>query len=362
MGGGRRPSDLSGHSVLSSCSSSSSDSDVSLRSRNRTYLSLLRSYQNPPERTQTLQEYKDAILRHKPGDWIEAVRRLRVEDHHFPTVTTLLLVGPKGSGKSSLINRISRVFEEDKFAPVRAQVFNNSSVNNGSCFLQGYMIPRSSKSLCLYDSRGLSISKSDNLAILKHWMTEGVSHGEMVIRNSDTTVMKEKIKTLERQYTLFPCRRRSVNFVIYVVDGVSVLKSMKEEESEYREMIIESFNCPYLSFKDDKPAVVVTHGDELSFHERAQVRTYLGDILGIPPSEQIFDIPDSSDYNTELATVDMLRYSIEHADRNLRCNPPSMAKVGSISVRVESGQVNSSDLIFPTVPRSSSGPSLESRN
>lgn len=36
---------------------------------------------------------------------------------------------------------------------------------------------------------------------------------------------------------------------------------------------------------------MVTHGDELSFHERAQVRTYLGDILGIPPSEQIFDIP-----------------------------------------------------------------------
>lgn len=61
-------------------------------------------------------------------------------------------------------------------------VADNSSVNNGSCFLRGYMIPRSSKSLCLYDSRGLSISKSDNLSMLKHWMTEGVSHGEMVIR------------------------------------------------------------------------------------------------------------------------------------------------------------------------------------
>lgn len=61
-------------------------------------------------------------------------------------------------------------------------VADNSSVNNGSCFLRGYMIPRSSKSLCLYDSRGLSISKSDNLSMLKRWMTEGVSHGEMVIR------------------------------------------------------------------------------------------------------------------------------------------------------------------------------------
>lgn len=42
---------------------------------------------------------------------------------------------------------------------------------------------------------------------------------------------------------------------------------------------------------DDKPAVVITHGDLLSHDERACVRLYLGELLGIPPTTQIFDIP-----------------------------------------------------------------------
>lgn len=61
------------------------------------------------------------------------------------------------------------------------------------------------------------------------------------------------------------------------------------------------FNFLCCAFADDKPAVVITHGNELSFHEHAQVRTRLGDILGIPPSKQIFDIPGDallrSDYS-----------------------------------------------------------------
>ena len=36
---------------------------------------------------------------------------------------------------------------------------------------------------------------------------------------------------------------------------------------------------------------------------------------------------DSSDYNTELMIVDMLRYSIEHADRNLPYNRDRMLQV-----------------------------------
>lgn len=59
---------------------------------------------------------------------------------------------------------------------------------------------------------------------------------------------------------------------------------------------------PYISFiyifffslffcVDDKPAVVVTHGDLLSHDERARVHVHLGELLGIPPTTQIFDIP-----------------------------------------------------------------------
>lgn len=47
---------------------------------------------------------------------------MNLSDYNVPKTTTLLLVGSKGSGKSSLVNRISKVFDDDKFAPERAQV------------------------------------------------------------------------------------------------------------------------------------------------------------------------------------------------------------------------------------------------
>ena len=45
-----------------------------------------------------------------------------LSDYNVPETTSLILVGPKGSGKSSLINKISRVFEDGKYASERAQV------------------------------------------------------------------------------------------------------------------------------------------------------------------------------------------------------------------------------------------------
>lgn len=41
---------------------------------------------------------------------------------------------------------------------------------------------------------------------------------------------------------------------------------------------------------DDKPVVVVTHGDRLSMQQRAHVQNKLAELLGIPV-QQIFDIP-----------------------------------------------------------------------
>ena len=44
---------------------------------------------------------------------------------------------------------------------------------------------------------------------------------------------------------------RMVNFVIFVVDGLAVLKSMDnlvDEGTKYTQMIAKTFDCPYISF------------------------------------------------------------------------------------------------------------------
>lgn len=52
-----------------------------------------------------------------------------------------------------------------------------------------------------------------------------------------------------------------------------------------------SSNLRILTISDEKPIVVLTHGDLLSFSDRTRIRMYLGQLLGIHPKKQIFDIP-----------------------------------------------------------------------
>ncbi|XP_021907155.1 uncharacterized protein LOC110821586 isoform X2 [Carica papaya] len=281
------------------------------------YEKILQSYEM---QSSSLSEAKSKILSYTPGKWIEKVGGMKLSNYEVPNTTTLILIGPRGSGKSSLINRISKVFEDDKFASERAQVSYNSSVTEGTYFLHEYVIPRYSGSFCLYDTRGLDNCFSDNIDMIKRWMTKGVRHGEPVIWASDSQTFKERLKCKARGHHCQSSDIRMVNFVIFVINGLEVLKSMESAngaEMSYTQMISSAFHTPYLSFKDDKPAVILTHGDLLSLADRSHIRVYLGELLGIPPIEQIFDIPESYDPITELTIVDMLRYSLERADRNL---------------------------------------------
>ncbi|XP_072964315.1 uncharacterized protein [Typha angustifolia] len=309
MGGGRRRTSLpldpdvvdasietlttSSSPSSSAESQSSDDSSLAVEELRRSgvYFDVLNSYALSAARACSLQDTKDLIRRYKPGTWIEEVGRAKVDDYEIPETTTLLLIGPRGSGKSTLVNKITRIFDNDPFRPDRAQVSHNLSATTGSCFLQEYMIMRNSKSLCIYDTRSLSEIPSDNFKQLQCWMTQGVRHGKMVFWDSDNAVMRKKIKSRERQGQCRPFQKRNVNFVIFVVDGTSILKSMDRKDPRYIYFLAETFNYPFMSFRDNKPVVVVTHGEELSLPERAQVRTHLGEILGIPPTKQIFDIP-----------------------------------------------------------------------
>lgn len=62
---------------------------------------------------------------------------------------------------------------------------DNSLIGDGTYFLQEYMIPRDSTSICLYDTRSLldNSHENENNRMLKSWMTKGVRHGELVVRS-----------------------------------------------------------------------------------------------------------------------------------------------------------------------------------
>ncbi|KZV35227.1 hypothetical protein F511_42300 [Dorcoceras hygrometricum] len=159
-------------------------------------------------------------------------------------------------------------------------------------------------------------------------MTKGVHHGELVTRKSDSSYVKVRLKRKARQN----CHGevRAVNFVIFVVNGITIFESIGSDNGTnngYTQMIATTFNNPLLSFKDDKPVVVVTHGDFLSLSDRAKIRVHLGELLGISPTKQIFDIPDDKDPATALTIIDMLHYCLERADRNLPGNDQYMSKM-----------------------------------
>ncbi|KAL3615925.1 hypothetical protein CASFOL_040219 [Castilleja foliolosa] len=294
--------------------------DAIEKRRLKVYTEVLKSYEELQCRLDRLDEAKNKMLSYKPSSWAKKARGMDTSVYNVPNKTSLLLIGPKGSGKSSLVNKISRALEDNVFLSGNemAQVSYNST-EDGTYFVGGYTIPSGSGSFCLYDTRSLSIDLSENLKMLKRWMTKGVRHGELIKRKSDRQDLKAQLRCNARR-NCPSSQFAAINYVIFVVNGLSVLESMDSvdgKKKNYSEMIAANFKSPLLSFKDDRPVVVVTHGDLLSLSDRVRVRIYLGQLLGVPPAKQIFDIPENNDPATRLAIVDMLTYCLERADWNL---------------------------------------------
>lgn len=68
-------------------------------------------------------------------------------------------------------------------------------------------------------------------------------------RKSDDIVTRKTIKSMARQGVFSPCKKRIVNFVILVVNGVSILESIHAKDNGYFDILLETFKYPFLSFK-----------------------------------------------------------------------------------------------------------------
>ncbi|KAH7423149.1 hypothetical protein KP509_12G041400 [Ceratopteris richardii] len=270
-----------------------------------------------------LEDVRDEINRYRPGSGVHKVGGVSHADFDIPEVITLLVVGPEGAGKSSLINNMIRVLKDVTSGFSRAQIYGYRQ--SGSMFLQEYLLH---KHFCVFDSRGFSnINVLEDLNIVKNWMSNGVCHGEPVCRPSDDMKIREDLEGRGRQgnsgYTL-----RKVNFVIFVVNACKLQQMREQHDVAALENLVLLYRCPYLTFMDDVPVVVMTHGDKLDPHECILARIFLGKLFGVSPVDQVFDIPCFTERTVhpedvhaanDLALLKMLQLSLEQADTNLPC-------------------------------------------
>jgi len=235
-----------------------------------------------------------------------------------------------GAGKSTLVNNLIRVLNRKTNDFDRAQVCGDAG-ENGTYFLNEYALCEKSNNICVFDSRGISeVATQEALTCLEDWMVHGVRHNQMVTRDCDSDKVKQAVENKGRHGHHKLSKRRSVNFVIFVVNALSVHKmylTPQDGDHTPRDNLRRLFKFPFLSFNDARPVVVMTHGDLLkSDNDRLETRIYLGEQLGVPAVDYIFEysahtgrfVEEGDDCPVnDLILLEMVEFALQRADRNL---------------------------------------------
>ncbi|XP_019180049.1 PREDICTED: uncharacterized protein LOC109175267 [Ipomoea nil] len=233
------------------------------------------------------------LLRHKltsyqAGDLWVPVGGIKKTDMDIPAVITLLLVGLTGSGKSSLVNFMYSVLGRSGLIPF-AQT-SSQPTKFTTMLLEEHNVLRSKKNgFCVYDTRGLDCHRMDEgMEDVWSWMSDGVRHNQPCCRGSDDDREMMEYSMAGRCANKY-CKRR-VNCVLVVADMEEAFKDFSSGDLKHVEAIKMIFHSPSIRRSNEKPMLILTHGDILTAEERVETRLKLCESLGISETTGAYDI------------------------------------------------------------------------
>ncbi|XP_021279818.1 uncharacterized protein LOC110413371 [Herrania umbratica] len=243
-----------------------------------------------------LNELRHKLLGYRSGDFWVPTGGIKKEDMDIPPVSTILLVGFSGSGKSSLINLMYSILGRSGLIPF-AQTSSGSRSNYTTMYMEEHNVLRSMRSgFCVYDSRGFDYGgTTEALGELSSWMIEGIHHNQLCLRYGDCTTMTDDVENVvTRSSSKFVQRR--VNCVMVVANIAEIYKALKAGDFKPLEATRQLFCSPALRKSNENPLLVLTHGDLLSTEERIDGRLKICECLDISESNGVYDIVCLTEY------------------------------------------------------------------
>ncbi|CAI9104902.1 OLC1v1003692C1 [Oldenlandia corymbosa var. corymbosa] len=270
-----------------------------------------------------LHELRQKLLTYRSGDLWLPIGGLEKTDVEIPAMNTILLVGFKNAGKSSLVNLMYSVLGQSGVIPF-TQTSQTSSGNTSvspspyaSLFMEEHNVLRSPRSgFCVYDTRGFDYGDADEaLDQFSRWMTEGVHHGQHCLRSSDCIPDRDALELHSTKCAnMFTIRR--VNCVMLVINLEEIREAVRIGDMKPLDVLAEVFRMASVgsSTADEHPILILTHGDKLSTEDRIFMRLKICEALGANETNGTYDIVCSTEYGFLPDEIDLVTaYALSEA-------------------------------------------------
>ncbi|KAF5190009.1 P-loop containing nucleoside triphosphate hydrolases superfamily protein [Thalictrum thalictroides] len=239
-----------------------------------------------------MDDLRHKLLSYRSGDFCLPTGGIKKEEMNIPPITTILLVGFTGSGKSSLVNLMYSVLGRSGLIPF-AQTSKKSS-NYTTMFMEEHNVLRSVRSgFCVYDTKGLDYNQVDEgIDEFTEWMVDGIYHHQLCCRPEDGVFRSQASMESSKDSPLLTLgfKRRQVNYALVVANLAEIYKALMKGDSKPLLSTKELFYCPAIRKCNENPILILTHGDMLTTEERIDGRIKICELLGISETTGTYDI------------------------------------------------------------------------